>query len=403
MGIRGIINTVILFFMLIVLTYGQDCEWNKDTDFPVDPPLLLDSSFELIRPVLEGSLRMVRVSAGSSVTVACPGTLIANLGQPTVEAQCAGGTILAIDGTEWELSNLMCADSVKESIHRNLGTCGDNNVGVLHSIGFDVYESSGYYEVIRVCFEPIRETTLYTQHTLYGANIPAKDVDSSRPSFKTSTGFFSVSMSTVYTQASQLQLMTDLLGDSDLANSIIDPGQQLYFAKGHMSPDADFVTEAEQDATYYYINALPQWQAFNNGNWKYLEYATRDLATAHGSELTVYSGGWEILQLDDINNNPVDIYLGLSEGKDVVPTPAVTWKVVHEESTGLAAAVIGVNNPHITSPPTPLCSDLCSSLTWIDFNVDDLAHGYTYCCTVDDLRQAVPHVPDIGSVGLLTN
>lgn len=78
-------------------------------------------------------------------------------------------------------------------------------------------------------------------------------------------------------------------------------------------------------------------------------------------------------------------------------------QVVHEESTGLAAAVIGVNNPHITTAPTPLCSDLCSSLTWIDFDVTDLARGYTYCCTVDDLRQAVPHVPDIGSVGLLTN
>lgn len=67
---------------------------------------------------------------------------------------------------------------------------------------------------IQACFEPTAETALYTQHTLFGANIAAKDVDSSRPSFKTSTGFFSVSMSTVYSQASQLQLMTDLLGDS---------------------------------------------------------------------------------------------------------------------------------------------------------------------------------------------
>lgn len=40
-----------------------------------------------------------RVPADSSVTVACPGTLIANLGQPVVEAKCAGGTLLAIEGT----------------------------------------------------------------------------------------------------------------------------------------------------------------------------------------------------------------------------------------------------------------------------------------------------------------
>lgn len=49
---------------------------------------------------------------------------------------------------EWELNSLMCADSVDESIHRNLGTCGDGNVGDLHSIGFEVYGSSGYYELV---------------------------------------------------------------------------------------------------------------------------------------------------------------------------------------------------------------------------------------------------------------
>ena len=30
-----------------------------------------------------------------------------------------------------------------------------------------------------------------------------------------------------------------------------------------------------QDATYYFINVAPQFQAFNNGNWKILEGKTR--------------------------------------------------------------------------------------------------------------------------------
>ena len=33
-----------------------------------------------------------------------------------------------------------------------------------------------------------------------------------------------------------------------------------------------------QDATYYFINVAPQFQSFNNGNWKALEMNTRDLA-----------------------------------------------------------------------------------------------------------------------------
>ena len=52
-----------------------------------------------------------------------------------------------------------------------------------------------------------------------------------------------------------------------------------YFAKGHLSPDAAFVYNVMQDATYYFMNAAPQFQSFNNGNWKALEYNTRDLAT----------------------------------------------------------------------------------------------------------------------------
>ena len=54
--------------------------------------------------------------------------------------------------------------------------------------------------------------------------------------------------------------------------SIISFERSHYFARGHMAPDADFSTEMEEDATYYFINVVPQWQAFNNGNWKVSEY-----------------------------------------------------------------------------------------------------------------------------------
>ena len=60
---------------------------------------------------------------------------------------------------------------------------------------------------------------------------------------------------------------------------------------------------------------------------QYLEYATRELAEKKGRDLRVFSGGWDILELDDINGNPVEVFLGLSQSKKVVPAPAVTWKV----------------------------------------------------------------------------
>ena len=48
--------------------------------------------------------------------------------------------------------------------------------------------------------------------------------------------------------------------------------------QGHLSPDAGFIYNVEQDATYYFINVAPQFQSFNNGNWKILEMTTRDVA-----------------------------------------------------------------------------------------------------------------------------
>ena len=76
--------------------------------------------------------------------------------------------------------------------------------------------------------------------------------------------------------------MKALLGPNTLpsGDAIIEESRSgtNYFARGHLSPDAAFIYDAEQDATYYFMNVAPQFQSFNNGNWKSLEMATRKYA-----------------------------------------------------------------------------------------------------------------------------
>lgn len=47
--------------------------------------------------------------------------------------------------------------------------------------------------------------------------------------------------------------------------------KQQVLARGHLSPDADFPLIPLQFSTYFYINACPQWQVINAGNWLKVE------------------------------------------------------------------------------------------------------------------------------------
>ena len=68
------------------------------------------------------------------------------------------------------------------------------------------------------------------------------------------------------------------------------PGGDLYLARGHLAPNADFMTYAWQDATFTFIDVAPQWQSFNAGNWLDLENGVRYLAEYITGDLRV---SWE--------------------------------------------------------------------------------------------------------------
>ena len=80
------------------------------------------------------------------------------------------------------------------------------------------------------------------------------------------------------------------------ANYDIGPKQH-FFARGHLTPNADFTTNDERAYTMITTNIAPQWQPFNGGNWNNLETALRNYATQTNHALYVFTGTGKVLKL----------------------------------------------------------------------------------------------------------
>jgi hypothetical protein len=140
------------------------------------------------------------------------------------------------------------------------------------SIGWQVGQD--YIEQIGLCIDEKMYATLWSNHTLHGASIDLRDIDPARPSFRadlsgysrTKQRFFTWStssgMNRLYTKKTQSSTVSALLGGVTQleGEQIIETSSSGtdYFSKGHLSPDAAFVYNVLQDATYYFVNVAPQ-------------------------------------------------------------------------------------------------------------------------------------------------
>jgi DNA/RNA endonuclease G (NUC1) len=77
-----------------------------------------------------------------------------------------------------------------------------------------------------------------------------------------------VDINGLYTQVQQKQAIAGVVGQS-LADTYVTSHQ--FLARGHLTAKSDYVFASGQRSTFYFINAAPQWQPFNAGNWNNLE------------------------------------------------------------------------------------------------------------------------------------
>jgi hypothetical protein len=177
------------------------------------------------------------------------------------------------------------------------------------------------------------------------------------------------------------------------------------FDRGHLAPNADFLFEDWQEATFYYANTAPQWRSVNRGNWARVESAVRQLAQAGGGrELEVVTGGLGVL-----SKGGRQVWLGRQAGAGgrAIPVPRVLWKVVTDPATGRAIVLLTLNNPDYkrVTKVQVFCPDRCEETGWAAAlpSRKRLRSGYTFCCSMADFAQTVPWLPGRldNSTGLL--
>jgi len=124
----------------------------------------------------------------------------------------------------------------------------------------------------RVCHDESLDRTLWAHHEIDGLKLGGSGGDQD---FRVGGNpkFFALIQQCgqrgSYTRIEQYATFEEILG-SIFTNYIAppdDPGTNLYLARGHLAPAADFREPAYRAATYFYINASPMWQVINQGNW----------------------------------------------------------------------------------------------------------------------------------------
>uniref|UniRef100_A0A182N1Z5 DNA/RNA non-specific endonuclease/pyrophosphatase/phosphodiesterase domain-containing protein n=1 Tax=Anopheles dirus TaxID=7168 RepID=A0A182N1Z5_9DIPT len=308
---------------------------------------------------------------------------ISSMSNSHASISCVDGQEFKVVGSQDRIAvgAVSCHSTVSGVIIPLESSCADG-AGQLYDIGFNV-KGLPFIKYFQVCYSADKSSAIYSEHQILGKAINHAQINNNRPAFKLGGVSSTVRLASVYTQRHQLERFTELLGSTTQASKFIDSSS--YLAKGHLTPDGDAILDSWAAATYFFINAAPEWQVVNAGNWLRVENAARKVAAQLNDTVQVYTGVYDILQLPDKDGKPVPLSLG--DG-GMVQVPKWLWKVIVHQPSNTSIALITLNNPFAGNGEA-LCEDICSRYGWHQKEFQDLRKGFTYCCSLTEARKAI--------------
>ncbi|XP_050079715.1 uncharacterized protein LOC126567539 [Anopheles maculipalpis] len=368
---------------MVALAKGA-CTVNIESQLNADAPLLLLNN-QLWAP--NGDT--LRMDAGDIIQIACPRRTIVNTGTVTADIQCVFDQTFNLGGILVDISSVSCANRPPHpmsSIQNTHQLCG--NGGTLLNIGFVVPDFIPFVTYIQSCYNLQTNSAIYSRHVIRGQAINDKIVDRRKTSFR--AGDIDTKFRDAYLQRSQQTRFRNLLGPVGGNRYFVTNAK--FLARGHLAPDADGIFRPWQQASYYYVNAVPIWQKVNNCNWKAVENAAREMAARLREDVLIFTGVHDILTLPNDHGHQIPITLRV-EGIEV---PKWIWKIIKWPEMDAAMVLVTHNDP-FRQDALPadelLCPDVCAQYGWTKENYRDSERGYTYCCTVASLLHVIPSIP----------
>lgn len=365
---------------------------------PYSPIILIKKNHRVVYPnSAQGTY--IRAENRASAILFCPGTTIMVPGNHIkldhVIATCnatAAAEVKVENIYRW--SEISCKEPTRAEITNTPLKCNEV-LGAYYTVYFNL--SNDPLTIFSVCFSRRYSIPLYTRHVTLTKASQKFNVDSVKPKNYKDSGFYSSSfnISDLYRVTSQRATINGLLR-IDLASDRYISSKN-YLVMTYLTPSLDFLIQSYRNATYRYVNTVPQWRSIKYGNWFNIENEVRNFCHQHGHNLHIWTGVYGILRLpSNKDGKMVNLYLKNKIGNTLI-IPLIFWKLIYSTKINKGVVLITVNNPYIkTATGLVICKDISTNSTFLKFKSKRNAlFGFSYACSTVGFLNEVQGFPDL--------
>lgn len=380
----------------------EACDININRHLGDPQPLYLRSDDgQFVFPT--SSTGIFSLNQNQTVDVYCPSGFRGQLKDhpnKTITTQCIAGTQFSVDNNQTiEFKKIVCN---RLPPHQQRLTSRKCATGRIVEIGFQTERN--WLVLATVCHNFASASTRWVhyyqnpEHEEHQHNVP-------RIKFIQGDLYPGLNVEELYMRNEQRRTIAKILDSDELASNLVQETGDLFLARGHLAAKSDFIFGVHQHASFYFINAAPQWQTFNDGNWAAVEIHLRKYVDRQNIRIEIYTGTYGVVQYRDINGIPRDIHLASNDYDRRIPVPRIYYKVAIDVSQRAGVVLIGVNNPYATMEEIQsdyvFCENVMDQINYIPWNRTDIEKGYTYACRVDEFAKFIGELPTLPPIDKL--